>query len=246
MNSGNSCKNLCVRVRVCVCAQQNVSSVRGEGSGAEKRGENWKCSPHHSGSVLLFDPGAELGAGEGPCVGTRDTATCGSCSGRRLLLARCRRLSPAVVTHHGHRITCRTLSPSTGWGLGELLDGECFPQGPPVFLLLVAFPAALGSVCPQVLPFLPRALLPLAAPGPCLGRCRGLSPLYHAGYSRSRWKFLLFLFPGNLSGFKGCTVDDASAVTTATSRLQLRRELRGIFQLCSEAFSSSALSEPIN
>lgn len=243
MNSGNSCKNLCVRVRVCVCAAERLVCSRRRLGRGETRGKlemlptsQWVCA-------AVRPQSRARGWRESLCG---NTATCGSCSGRRLLLARCRRLGPAMVTHHGHRITCRTLSPSTGWGLGELLDGECFPQGPPVFLLLVAFPAALGSVCPQVLPFLPRALLPLAAPGPCLGRCRGLSPLYHAGYSRSRWKFLLFLFPGNLSGFKGCTVDDASAVTTATSRLQLRRELRGIFQLCSEAFSSSALREPIN
>lgn len=240
MNSGNSCKNSCVRVRVCVrAAERLVCSRRRLGRG-ETRGKletlptsQWVCAAVRPRSRAPGWRGSPCGDTEHGHV--RELLWQEAAPGSMPAPRPCR--GDTTDTESRAELCPRALA--GGWG--SCWTGNVFPKDLPFFLLLVAFPAALGSVCPQVLPFLPRALLPLAAPGPCLGRCRGLSPLYHAGYSCSRWKFLLFLFPGNLSGFKGCTVDDASAVTTATSRLQLRRELRGIFQLCSEAFSSSAL-----
>lgn len=182
MNSGNSCKNLCVRVRVCVCAQQNVSSVRGEGSGAEKRGENWKCSPHHSGSVLLFDPRAELGAGEGPCVGTRDTATCRSCSGRRLLLARCRRLGPAVVTprtqnHVQNSVPEHWLGAGAGGAAGR---GMFSPR-------TSRFPAARGFPGSSRLRLSPGPAIPASGPAPSCSAWALLGPMPRALPALPRW-----------------------------------------------------------
>ena len=260
--------------------------------------------PVYSKSLLLFYTGAELGAGEGLCIGlegkegheTRPCAGATLAGGCWPAWARSLRFGkhfeaaehgPAAVISYvqgnprrrnkpcrNYRaslfLQClagRSVSPSTlrtpragRWGQGSCWRRGAFPKDlrnlTTNFLLPTAFSAALGSGRPaKSCSFqldVPRASLPLAlpwlcSPYPCqrcqlwFGPCLGLSLLYPTGCRSSRWKFLLFLFPGNVSRclcFKGCAAEGASAVTTATSPPQLKHELRGIFHLCSEAFST--------
>lgn len=151
------------------------------------------------------------------------------------------------------------MSPSTlqCWALGpgELLEERCFPQGP--LQPHDSFPAAnrfFGSnqLClPSEVLLIPAGCAPCFAPSCVALAVFALSlpevsalvwplpwalPALPTGCRSSWWKFLLFLFPGNISGclcFKGWAAEDASAVTTATSQPQLKHELRGIFHSCS-------------
>jgi len=200
----------------CVCAQQNACLGRRQGQALATAPAARRVVPSQPAGGRCCWLGAGQGRGEG---GVQDAAGCGAAAGGAML-------SPGTSATSRLVSSCRRLSqqrsaPSAPW---------C--------------PAPSSWICPVL-----RSLL--RRPGrACLAPASGVSSGLADASGSPCFTPLAAEAPGgnsSSSSFLATSWDvfaskAASAVTTATSRPQLKHELRGIFHLCSEAFSTSALS----